>query len=42
LSAYEEYNRFLRNVHNKEKREGFVALGQRISEVIDEKSGLLN
>jgi GTP cyclohydrolase I len=42
LNAYEEYNRFLRDIHNKEHREELAATGKRIAEVMDERQSLLN
>jgi hypothetical protein len=42
LSMYEEYNRFLRNLHNKQYREDLSAQGDRINEVLEERATLLN
>lgn len=42
LNAYEEYNKFLRDMHNKEFRDQQSYIGQRISEVMDERQSLLN
>lgn len=42
LNAYEEYNKFLRDMHNKEYREEQKYIGDRIAEVMDEKQSLLN
>jgi hypothetical protein len=42
LNAYEEYNKFLRNVHNKESVQNAAALGERISEVMGERTSILN
>ncbi len=42
LSVYEEYNRFLRTAHNKDNQEGLKAIGDRMGEVMDDRSRLLN
>lgn len=34
LSLYEEYNKFLRNIHNKEFRESQAAQGDRLAEAL--------
>ena len=42
LNAYEEYNKFLREMHSKEHRDQQSYIGTRISEVMDERQSLLN
>lgn len=42
LEAYEVYNRFLRDMHNKDYRESGVALGDRLGQVMDERQSILN
>lgn len=42
LSFYEEYNRFLRNVHNKQYREDLSAQGERIEEALADRTAQLN
>ena len=42
LSMYEEYNRFLRNIHNKEFRDDLAATHERLDEVMEERSTMLN
>ena len=42
LSVYEEYNKFLRAAHSKENQEGLKAIGDRMGEVMDDRSRLLN
>ena len=42
LHAYEEYNKFLRDMHNKDYIESMKQLGQRIEEVATDKKALLN
>eukprot|EP00347_Sterkiella_histriomuscorum_P016094 403354516 len=42
LQAYEEYNKFLRDMHNKEHRLEQAAIGDRITEVMQERQSLLN
>lgn len=42
LSVYEEYNRFLRTVHNKENQANVQSISDRMTEVMDDRSSLLN
>ena len=42
LHTYEEYNRFLRNVHSPEVNASYDALGQRIDEITAHRASLLN
>ena len=42
LSVYEEYNKFLRSAHSKDNQEGLKAVGDRMGEVMDDRSRLLN
>ena len=42
LSVYEEYNKFLRSAHSKDTQEGLKAVGDRMGEVMDDRSRLLN
>jgi len=42
LHTYEEYNRFLRNVHSQEHNSGLDSLGQRFDEIAAHKASLLN
>jgi hypothetical protein len=40
--VYEEYNRFLRTVHNKQEQANLKALSDRMDEVIEDRTSLLN
>lgn len=42
LHVYEEYNRFLRNMHSKEFHDEMKYMDTRMDEVIAERSSLLN
>ena len=42
LHVYEEYNKFLRAAHNKQEQEGLKAIGDRMGEVMEDRSRLLN
>ncbi len=42
LSVYEEYNKFLRAAHSKEDQASLKAIDQRMQEVMDDRSRLLN
>jgi hypothetical protein len=42
LYAYEEYNKFLRSAHNKEEMGQLKEVGERMGEVMDSRSELLN
>ena len=42
LSAYQEYNRFLADLHNKTEAERAEDLGNRFDSVVSERSALLN
>ncbi len=42
LHVYEEYNKFLRNVHNKEFTDNLQAFDDRFTEVADGRRSLLN
>lgn len=42
LHCYEEYNKFLRNIHSKEHQDNLKYLDERMSDVIEQKSSLLN
>ena len=42
LNAYEEYNRFLRNVHSQEYNAGLNDIDNRMTEIIDHRASLLN
>jgi hypothetical protein len=42
LSVYEEYNRFLRDAHNKQEQASLKALGDRMEAVMEDRSKLLN
>ncbi len=42
LHTYEEYNKFLRRIHNKDEMDQLDAVSDRMGEVMDSKSSLLN
>ena len=42
LSVYEEYNKFLRAAHNKDNQQNLQSIGDRMQEVMDDRSRLLN
>jgi hypothetical protein len=42
LSLYEEYNRFLRMMHDKGNHENMLAFEQRFQQAIDDKEKLIN
>lgn len=42
LHAYEEYNKFLRNVHDKEHQANLRFIDERMTEIAEHKSSLLN
>ncbi len=42
LSVYEEYNKFLRSMHNKESQANLQSINTRMGEVMDDRSALLN
>jgi hypothetical protein len=42
LSVYEEYNRFLRDAHNKDEQASLKAFSERMEQVMDDRSKLLN
>ena len=42
LSVYEEYNKFLRSMHNKDELANLQAVNTRMGEVMDDRSRLLN
>lgn len=42
LSLYEEYNKFLRNLHNKDYRDSQIAQGDRLAQALEERAALLN
>jgi hypothetical protein len=42
LSAYQEYNRFLADLHNKQESEMAEDLNDRFTQVVEERSTLLN
>jgi hypothetical protein len=42
LYVYEEYNKFLRSAHNKQEQENLKFVGDRMQEVMDDRSKLLN
>lgn len=42
LSVYEEYNKFLRSVHNKQERESSEYLNERLAAISEDRSKLLN
>jgi hypothetical protein len=42
LHIYEEYNKFLRTVHNKDAMDNFKHINDRMGQVMQERSSLLN
>lgn len=42
LSVYEEYNKFLRTAHNKDEQENLKYINDRMGQVMDDRSRLLN
>jgi hypothetical protein len=42
LYVYEEYNKFLRSAHNKQEQENLKFVGDRMQEVMGDRSKLLN
>ena len=42
LSVYEEYNRFLRDAHDKQNQASYKAFNERMETVMEERSKLLN
>ena len=42
LSVYEEYNKFLRAAHSKDNQAALQSIGDRMGEVMDDRSRLLN
>jgi hypothetical protein len=42
LYVYEEYNRFLRMAHNKDEQENLKHINERMGQVMDDRSRLLN
>ena len=42
LYVYEEYNKFLRAAHSKQEQENLKAVGDRMKQVMDDRSLLLN
>lgn len=42
LNVYEEYNKFLRSVHNKDEQQRAEDISKRLDEVMAERSNLLN
>lgn len=42
LYTYEEYNKFLRTAHNKAETDNLKDIGNRMQEIMDDRSKLLN
>ena len=42
IAAYEEYNRFLRNIHSQEYNAGLTDIDNRMTQIAEHKSSLLN